>query len=75
MKRRSPHCSHSSHFVKCTCGHERQDHADILDEGKLESGHCRVRTPRRCLCESFIPISGYTEAQLEHDTIPIEGYK
>lgn len=75
MKKRSraPHCSHSSHFIKCECGHERQLHADIPEEGKLESGFCTVKQPRRCLCESFSPLPGYTQAQLEHETIPLEG--
>lgn len=65
MKKARLHCSHSSHFVKCTCDHERHLHS-----GRDENEHCTIM---RCCCESFVAKPGYMAEQLAHETIPVEG--
>lgn len=66
MKKHSPHCAHASHFIHCLCGHEKQLHA-----GPEEDQNC---TARKCKCEEFSAMAGHTKEQLEHDSIPVEGY-
>lgn len=71
MKKRRLHCSHAYHMLHCTCGHVRYVHVDLEGLGQ-ESGRCTIR---KCLCEQFSTRPGYTDEQLTHDTIPIEGYQ
>jgi len=68
MRKRKPHCSHVSHFILCDCQHEKMLHMDTPEA--QESGHC---TEKRCQCESFRPGYKYTQEQMAHESIPIEG--
>lgn len=70
MRKRTLHCTHVSHTIKCTCSHVRYLHGDQPELERPESGHCTVR---RCPCEEFRAASHYTDAQIQHHTVPIEG--